>query len=96
MRRREFIATLGTLPAWPLAAGAQQSGQPRKLGIIMAAGKTPEYVAAFAALEQALGSLGWKSGGNLRIEDRWSAGSALSALPLTAGVVSLLCKFYVG
>jgi putative ABC transport system substrate-binding protein len=75
MRRREFIATLGTLPAWPLAAGAQQSGQPRKLGIIMAAGKTPEYVAAFAALEQALGSLGWKSGGNLRIEDRWSAGS---------------------
>jgi hypothetical protein len=41
----------------------------------MAAGKTPEYVAAFAALEQALGSLGWKSGGNLRIEDRWSAGS---------------------
>jgi hypothetical protein len=43
MRRREFIATLGTLPAWPLAADAQQSGQLRKLGIIMAVGKTPEY-----------------------------------------------------
>jgi putative ABC transport system substrate-binding protein len=75
MRRREVIATLGTLPAWPLAAGAQQESQLRKLGIIMAAGKTPEYVAAFAALEQALGSLGWKNGGNLRINDHWSAGS---------------------
>jgi putative ABC transport system substrate-binding protein len=75
MRRRELIAALGALPAWPLAAGAQQSGQPRKLGIIMAVGKTPEYVAAFAALEQALGSLGWKNGENVQINERWSAGS---------------------
>ena len=41
----------------------------------MAAGKTPEYVGSVAALKQALGSLGWKEGDNLRIEDRWSAGS---------------------
>ena len=40
-----------------------------------AAGKTPEYVGSVAALKQALGSLGWKEGENLRIEDRWSAGS---------------------
>ena len=76
MRRRDLIAAIaGLATAWPLAIGAQQRGQLRKLGIIMAVGKTPEYVAAFAALEQALGSLGWKSGGILRIDDRWSAGS---------------------
>jgi putative ABC transport system substrate-binding protein len=74
MKRREFIAGVGAL-AWPAAAGAQQPNQARKLGVIMAVGKTPEYVAAVAALEQALGSLGWKPGENLRINDRWSAGS---------------------
>ena len=41
----------------------------------MAVGKTPEYVAAVAALEQTLGSAGWKSSENLRIDERWSAGS---------------------
>jgi putative ABC transport system substrate-binding protein len=41
----------------------------------MAVGKTREYVAALAALEQVLGSLGWKQGDNLWIDDRWSAGS---------------------
>jgi hypothetical protein len=38
MKRREFIATLGTLPARPLAAGAQQRGQLRGLSVIMAVG----------------------------------------------------------
>src|SRR6516164_3010979 len=56
----------------PCAAAAPTDTQ---LGIIMAAGKTPEYVGSVAALKQALGSLGWKEGDNLRIEDRWSAGS---------------------
>jgi putative ABC transport system substrate-binding protein len=37
-------------------------------------GKTPEYVAAVAAFEQALRSLGWARGDNLQIDERWSAG----------------------
>jgi putative ABC transport system substrate-binding protein len=74
--RRAFIGSLaGGLLAAPLAAGAEQKDLARRLGIIMAAGKTPEYVAALAAFEQVMGSLGWKQGGNLRIDDRWSAGS---------------------
>jgi len=74
MQRREFIALLGGAAALPIAAAAQQPERARKLGIIMAVGKTPEYVAALAAFEQVLGSLGWKQGDNLRIDDRWSAG----------------------
>ena len=89
MRRREFIATLGTLAAWPLAAGAQQSSQARKLGIIMAAGKTPEYVAALAAFKQALGSLGWRNGENLRIDERWSAGSESGARSAAQQIAAL-------
>jgi putative ABC transport system substrate-binding protein len=76
MRRREFITVVGGAAAWPLAARAQQQPQRIcKLGIIMAVGKTPEYTAALVALEQALDSFGWKNGDNLRIDERWSAGS---------------------
>ncbi len=75
MKRRQFIASAAAFGAWSAGVRAQQPQRIRKLGIIMAVGKTPEYVAAVAALEQALGSLGWKNGETLRIEERWSAGS---------------------
>ena len=81
MRRRHFITLLGgAAVAWPLVARGQQPDRPRRLGIIIAAGKTPEYVAALAAFEQVLGSLGWKPGNNLRIDTQWSAGSQEKAL----------------
>jgi putative ABC transport system substrate-binding protein len=90
MKRREFFALLGGATAiWPLAAGAQAPTQARKLGIIMAAGKTPEYVAAVAALKQALGSLGWKNGENLRIDERWSAGSEDGARSAAQQIIAL-------
>ena len=63
MRRREFVAMLGGTGVVSRAARAQQQpDRVRKLGIIIAVGKTPEYVAALAAFEQILGSLGWKRG----------------------------------
>ena len=96
MRRREFIARAGALVAWPAAAGAQQLKQARKLGIIMAVGKTPEYVAAVAALEQALGSFGWKQGENLRIDDRWSAGSEAGAHSAAQEITALMPDVILG
>jgi len=88
MRRREFITMIGGSVAMPLAAG-QQLGRSRRLGVIIAAGKTPEYLAALAAFEQVLGSLGWKQGDNLRIDDRWSAGSQESAHSAAREIVAL-------
>lgn len=79
MRRREFIVVLGGAAAVPFTAGAQQPDRPRRLGIVMAVGKTPEYVAALAAFEGNLASLGWKRGENLRIDERWSAGGDAQA-----------------
>src|SRR4051794_22282012 len=79
MLRRDFITMVAGAIALSRAARAQQPDRILRLGIIIAVGKTPEYVAAIAAFEQVLSSLGWKQGDNLRIDDRWSAGDPESA-----------------
>lgn len=89
MRRRELIAMLGGAIVMSRAARAQQANRVRRLGIIIAVGKTPEYVAAIAAFEKDLGSLGWKQGDNLRIDDRWSAGAPESARSAANEIVAL-------
>ena len=37
MRRREFIAGLGGVAAWPFAARAQQNGRVRRVGVLTSA-----------------------------------------------------------
>jgi ABC-type uncharacterized transport system substrate-binding protein len=73
MRRRAFIAGLGTAAIWPLAAHAQQ---PTKLPTIGFLGTTTplawsNYVPAFV---QRLRELGWVEGRTVAIEYRWAEG----------------------
>jgi hypothetical protein len=61
---------------WPLAARAQQAGQRLIGALIGPAQSDPAAQSWFAAFQDALAKLGWREGGNLRIELRWGAGDA--------------------
>jgi putative ABC transport system substrate-binding protein len=77
MQRRAFIILLGgATVAWPLAAHAQQGERVRRIGVLLnrAAGD-PEAADSIGAFVQGMGELGWRIGGNLRIEYRYSAGN---------------------
>jgi putative tryptophan/tyrosine transport system substrate-binding protein len=78
MRRRRFISLIGAAAAAsalaPLAAHAQQSGQVRRVGVIMTlAQDDPEVEMRTRAFEAGLREHGWAVGRNLRLEYRWIA-----------------------
>ncbi len=96
MDRRTFIGRVAGGFFVPLAAGAQQPDRTRRLGIIIAVGQTPEYVAALAGFEQVLGSLGWKEGDNIRIDIRWSAGDRERARSAAKEILALNPEVILG
>src|SRR5215468_4416678 len=73
MRRREFIALLGSgVTGWSLAAWAQQGGRGRRIVALMSmAADDPEAQPRVAAFESGLRELGWLDGRTLQIEYRW-------------------------
>jgi putative tryptophan/tyrosine transport system substrate-binding protein len=77
MKRREFIAGLGSTAAWPMAAHAQQREQTRHIGVLMNLSQAEATAqGSVAAFRQRLHELGWVDGRNARIEMRWAAGDA--------------------
>jgi len=76
MRRREFIAGIGSAAASPLAALGQQPGRMRRVGVLMALAETdPEAKAQLSAFTRGLAELGWLDGPTVRMDVRWAAGS---------------------
>jgi putative ABC transport system substrate-binding protein len=73
MRRRDFIAALGSATAmWPLAARAQQTERIRRIGVFMnLAADDPQSSKEISAFLDELRERGWAPGGNLQIEYRW-------------------------
>jgi len=82
MRRRELIAGLGAVAAWPLATGAQSPKVPT-IGLLVA-GAPSSHGALVAALVQRLRELGWVEGRNVLFDYRWAEGSAESATKIAA------------
>jgi len=77
MRRREFLMLFGgTAVTCPTAAGAQQVGQVRRIGLLNSLAETdPEGQAQNAAFRRRLDELGWVDGRNVHIDSRWGAGN---------------------
>jgi putative ABC transport system substrate-binding protein len=71
MRRRDFIAGLGSAAAWPLTAGAQQ-----RVPVVgfLNGGSPGGYAPFVAAFRQGLKETGYAEGQNVAIEFRWAEG----------------------
>jgi putative tryptophan/tyrosine transport system substrate-binding protein len=88
MRRREFIAGLGSAAAWPMAARAQQGE--RRIGVLMGGFATDtDYQSDLAAFIAELRRLGWTEGRNLRIDVRWNDGDDGFARSYAAQLIRL-------
>src|SRR5689334_16737690 len=91
MRRRKFLSGLGGAAAmWSHLAHAQQSGQPRRVGVLMnTAADSSEAEPRLAAFRQGLQQLGWSDGRNVRIDIRWGANDVELDRRYAAELVSL-------
>src|SRR4051812_42871242 len=78
MRRRDFIALVGSSAAsWPTAASAQQGRRVRRIGVLMnLAAEDPVSIARARAFAEGLQTLGWIDGRNVHLDYRWAAGKA--------------------
>ena len=77
IQRREFIVSLSSVAAWPMAARAQQPDRMRRIGLLMnRTADNPEGQDRIAAFHQGLQELGWSVGRNVRIDTRWGGDDA--------------------
>jgi putative ABC transport system substrate-binding protein len=78
MKRREFIAGLGSAAAWPVVARAQQVAMPA-IGYL-SVGTPRQEIGSVAAFRKGLSEMGYVEGRNVAIEFRW-AENDFSRLP---------------
>jgi putative ABC transport system substrate-binding protein len=89
VRRREFIAGLGGVAAWPLVARAQQE-RVRRIGVLTSGDENdPEMKLRLSAFTQALADLGWTDGRNLRMDLRAGSGDTNRIRTLAQELVGL-------
>jgi putative ABC transport system substrate-binding protein len=90
MKRRDFILVLASAASWPLAARAQQPGRVRRIGVLMSTNENdPVAQTRVAAFREGLAQFGWREGGNLAIEWRWSGGDIARTRQQAAELVQL-------
>ena len=90
MKRRTFIAGLGSAAASPIVAWAQQGERMRRIGVLLpAAADDSQYQTLVGAFLQALTLSGWTIGRNVRIDTRWAGLNADDIRKYAAELVSL-------
>ena len=75
MRRREFIAALGSAAAWPLAARAQQPAVP-VVGFLR---NTLPDIRLMTGFRKGLSEIGYIEGRNITVDYRWTGGEQVAA-----------------
>jgi putative ABC transport system substrate-binding protein len=74
VKRRTFIARLGSAAAWPVVARAQ-SDRMRHIGVLSGlAADSPGGLTRVTAFAQEMQRFGWTIGRNVQIDYRWTAG----------------------
>jgi putative ABC transport system substrate-binding protein len=86
MRRRDFVTSIASIAAWPLAARAQRGAGVRPIGVLIPFENEddPQVRDLWPAFKQRLAELGWVSGRNIKFDvhfttqniDRIRAGAA--------------------
>ena len=77
LRRREFIAGLGSAAAWPLSVSAQRRERMRRIAILLPAiADDAVYQTRVGAFLQALALLHWTIGDKIHIDTRWAGVNA--------------------
>jgi putative ABC transport system substrate-binding protein len=90
MKRRAFIAGLGSAAVWPLVTRAQQLERTRRIGVLMNnAADDPDGQLRVTVFAQGLQESGWTVGRNVRIEYRWAGGDADRIRKYAAELVGL-------
>ena len=88
IKRREFIAGLGSAAAWQAVARAQQTRRVRRVGVLFGWSQSDArdraHLVAFIA---GLAERGWRD--SLRIEERWTEGNSDRARVLAKELVEL-------
>ena len=98
MRRREFIALLGSATGlWSLPARAQQPATVRRVGVLINLSENDlEAQRLLTAFREELARLGWVEGRNLRMDYRWASGDVTRIRTLAKELVQLSPDIIVG
>lgn len=88
MRRRQFIALLGSAGAWSLAARAQQPGKIARVGRLSPLSEATERP-MLDGLRRGLSDLGWVEGKDVSFELRFAEGKLDRLAQLSAELVDL-------
>ena len=90
MKRRAFIAGLGSTAVWPLVARAQQGERVRRIGVLMPTDENdPEGRRRVSAFTRALADWGWADGRNARTDLRWAGDDIIRMRALAQELVGL-------
>ena len=90
MKRRAFIAGLGSAATWAVTARAQQGDRVRRVGVLMSGDENDSVIKArVSAFIQSLAGLGWTEGRSVRMDLRWRGGDINRMRALAQELVGL-------